>query len=102
MYDGQGSVTYSYNNLAQLTSEMRSFSGLGYYSLSYGYNLAGELNSVSNQWGAQVGYGYDKAGRLTNVSGSGYAGISNYASLSRFWSDQGNELWQWARTFDRL
>src|SRR6267142_4714797 len=80
MYDGQGSVMYSYNNLAQLTSETRSFSGLGYYSLSYGYNLAGELNSITNPFNAQVGYDYDKAGRLTNVNGSGYSTVSNYAS----------------------
>lgn len=80
MYDGQGSVMYTYNNLAQLTSETRSFSGLGYYELSYGYNLAGELNNITNPWGAQVGYDYDKAGRLTNVSGSGYSGVSNYSS----------------------
>jgi YD repeat-containing protein len=79
MYDGQGSVMYSYNSLAQLTSETRTLGGPS-FTLSYGYNLAGELNSITNPFGAQVGYGYDKAGRLTNVSGSGYAGVSNYAS----------------------
>ncbi|HXL79253.1 MAG TPA: hypothetical protein VN951_00130, partial [Pyrinomonadaceae bacterium] len=83
MNDGLGSASYAYNNLAQMTSETRTFNGLGSYTLSYGYNLAGELNSVTNHWGAQVGYGYDKAGRLQNVSGSGYAGVTNYAdSLS--------------------
>jgi RHS repeat-associated protein len=80
MSDGLGSVSYIYNNLAQLTSETRTFNSVGSYTLTYGYNLAGELNSVTNPWGAQVGYGFDKAGRLTNVSGSGYAGVSNYAS----------------------
>ena len=79
MSDGLGLVSYNYNNLAQLTSETRSFNTLGSYTLSYGYNLAGELNSITNPWGAQVGYGYDKAGRLQNVSGAGYAGVSNYA-----------------------
>jgi RHS repeat-associated protein len=79
MYDGQGSVMYSYNSLAQLTSETRTLGGPS-FTLSYGYNLAGELNSITNPFGAQVGYGYDKVGRLTNVSGSGYAGVSNYAS----------------------
>src|SRR6266571_1455696 len=64
-----------------MTSEGRYFNGLGsWYYTNYGYNLAGELNSVSNPWGAQAGYGYDKTGRMTNVSGSGYAGISSYAS----------------------
>ena len=80
MSDGLGSVSYNYNNLSQWPSEMRTFNGLGSYTLSYGYILAGELNSITNPWSAQVGYNYDKAGRLTNVSGSGYAGVSNYAS----------------------
>jgi YD repeat-containing protein len=53
---------------------------VGSYTLSYGYNLSGELTSFTNPWSAQVTYGYDKAGRLTNVGGSGYYGVSNYAS----------------------
>src|SRR6185369_1981375 len=80
MTDGMGSVSYVYNNLAQLTSETRNFTGVGSYTLSYGYNLTGELTSVTNPWGAQVSYGYDKAGRVTAVNGSGYMGVSNYAS----------------------
>jgi RHS repeat-associated protein len=80
MSDGLGAVSYVYNNLAQMSSETRTFNGLSSYTLSYGYNLAGELSSVTNPWGAQVGYDYDKAGRLQSVSGSGYAGVSNYAS----------------------
>jgi YD repeat-containing protein len=80
MSDGMGSVSYNYNNLAQLASETRNFTGVGSYTLSYGYNLAGELASITNPWGAQVSYGYDKAGRVTAVNGSGYYGISNYAS----------------------
>ena len=80
MTDGMGSVSYNYNNLAQLTSETRTFTGVGSYTLSYGYNLAGELASITNPWGAQVSYAYDKAGRVTTVNGAGYAGVSNYAS----------------------
>jgi YD repeat-containing protein len=80
MTDGLGSTTYSYNQLSQLTTETRNFSGVGSYSLSYAYNLAGELTSITNPWGAQVSYGYDKSGRVTNVGGSGYAGVSSYAS----------------------
>ena len=79
MTDGLGSVSYGYNQLSQLTSETRTLS-VGSFALSYDYNLAGELTSVTNPWGAQVGYGYDSTGRLTNVSGSGYAGVSSYAS----------------------
>ncbi|MGH9928257.1 MAG: S8 family serine peptidase, partial [Pyrinomonadaceae bacterium] len=80
MNDGLGSVSYNYNNLGQLGSETRTFNGVGPYTLSYGYNLAGELSSITNPWGAQVSYNYDKAGRVTTVNGSGYAGVSNYAS----------------------
>ncbi|HMG72729.1 MAG TPA: hypothetical protein VK582_04450, partial [Pyrinomonadaceae bacterium] len=79
MTDGLGSVSYGYNQLSQLTSETRTLP-VGSFGLTYGYNLAGELTSVTNPWGAQLGYGYDNTGKLTNVSGSGYAGVSNYAS----------------------
>lgn len=80
MSDGLGSATYAYNNLSQLTAETRNFNGVGSYTLSYGYNLAGELASITNPWSAQVSYAYNKAGRVTAVNGSGYAGVSNYAS----------------------
>jgi RHS repeat-associated protein len=80
MTDGLGSVSYSYNTLSQLTSETRTFTGVGSFALSYGYNLAGQLTSVTNPWNALVGYLYDKMGRLTSVSGSGYAGVNSYAS----------------------
>jgi RHS repeat-associated protein len=80
MIDGLGSASYVYNTISQLTSETRSFTNVGSYTLTYGYNLAGQLNSVSNPWGAQVGYSYDKTGRPSSVSGSGYAGVSSYVS----------------------
>ena len=81
MTDGLGSTTYAYDQLSRMTSETRTFTGVGSFTLTYGgYNLSGELKSFTNHWGAQVGYTYDKAGRLLNVSGSGYAGITSYAS----------------------
>jgi RHS repeat-associated protein len=80
MSDGLGSATYNYNNLGQLTSEVRNFNSVGSYTLSYGYNLVGELSSITNPWGAQVGYNYDKVGRPTAVTGSGYSGVPSYAS----------------------
>jgi RHS repeat-associated protein len=80
MTDGLGSVSYVYNTLSQMTSETRTFDGLGNYTLSYGYNLSGELNSVTNPWNAQVGYGYDQAGRPTNVSGANYGGVTSYVN----------------------
>jgi RHS repeat-associated protein len=80
MTDGLGSMSYSYDQLSQLTSETRTFSGLGSFTLSYAYNLGGELTSITNPWSTQVGYGYDKTGRPTSVSGSGYGGVSSYVN----------------------
>jgi RHS repeat-associated protein len=80
MNDGLGSVSYAYNTLSQLTSETRTFTGLGSFTLNYAYNLSGQLNSITNPWGAQVGYGYDKTGRPSNVSGSGYVGLTSYVN----------------------
>jgi RHS repeat-associated protein len=80
MSDGLGSASYVFNNLGQMASETRTFTGLGSYSLSYEYNLAGELKKVTNPWSAEVSYGYDRAGRLQSVGGANYAGVSNYAS----------------------
>jgi RHS repeat-associated protein len=80
MTDGLGSVSYVYNTLSQMTSETRTFTGVGAFTLSYGYNLSGQLNSITNHWGAQVGYGYDKTGRVTSVSGAGYGGVSSYVN----------------------
>jgi YD repeat-containing protein len=48
MTDGLGSVSYVYNTMSQLTSETRTFTGVGSYTLSYGYNLSGQLNSITN------------------------------------------------------
>jgi RHS repeat-associated protein len=80
MTDGLGSVSYNYNNLSQLTSETRNFTGIASLTLSYGYNLAGELSGITNQWGSVVGYGYDKSGRLSGVTGSGLVSAATYAS----------------------
>jgi YD repeat-containing protein len=78
MTDGLGSVSYSYNQLSQLTSEARTFTGVGSFTLSYAYNLAGALTSLTDPFGAQVGYSYDAAGRTSAITGSGFAGVSNY------------------------
>jgi len=67
-------MTYSYNQLSQMTSETRTFTGLsGSYALSYGYNLAGQPTSLSepSQFGAVVNYAHDTAGRLATVTASG-------------------------------
>ena len=80
MTDGLGSASYTYNTISQLTSETRTFTGVGSYTFNYGYNLSGQLNSITNPWSAQVGYGYDKMGRMTNISGSGYASVTSYVN----------------------
>ncbi len=80
MTDGQGSTTYAYDQLSRLTSETRSFTGLGAYTLGYQYNRAGEVTGIANPWNVQVGYSYDQTGRTTGVTGSGYANVPTYAT----------------------
>lgn len=84
MTDGMGSSAYHYNSLSQMDWEQRTFNtgsgSFGPYTINYTYNAGGELTSVTNPWSAQVTYAYDKAGRLSAVGGSGYAGVSSYAS----------------------
>ena len=85
MTDGIGSTTYAYNQLSRMTSETRSFTGLaGSFTLTYAYNLAGELTSLTDPFGALVGYNYDRTGRLSGVTGSGFAGVSTYASSAQY------------------
>jgi YD repeat-containing protein len=81
MTDGSGSTSYSYNQLSQLTSETRQFTGLsGSYTLSYAYNLSGALTSITDPFSASVGYQYDQVGRVSAVTGAGFANVSSYAS----------------------
>ncbi|HEY3581096.1 MAG TPA: RHS repeat-associated core domain-containing protein, partial [Pyrinomonadaceae bacterium] len=80
MGDAFGTMTYAYDQLSRMTSETRNITNVGSFTLTYGYNFSGQLTSFTNPWGAQVGYSYDQAGRLTDVTGSGYAGVSIYAS----------------------
>ncbi len=80
MTDGLGSVSYVYNTLSQMTSETRTFTGLGSFALNYAYNMSGELTSITNPLSAVVGYNYDNAGRPSAVNGSGYAGVSSYVN----------------------
>ena len=80
MTDGVGSATYAYNQLSQMTSETRVFTGVGSYTLNYQYNVSGKLMSVTDAFNAQVGYTYDSAGRVAGITGSGFANVSTYAS----------------------
>ncbi|MGH9930827.1 MAG: hypothetical protein ACREA9_16575, partial [Pyrinomonadaceae bacterium] len=79
MSDGIGSVSYSYDQLSRMTSETRTFNGLGTYPLSYGYNLSGEITSITDPFGAQVGYTRDPVGRVSAVTGAGFGNVSSYA-----------------------
>jgi len=81
MTDGLGSASYAYDELSRMTSETRTFTGLGTYPITYGaYNLANELTSITDPFGAQVGYTHDVAGRISRVTGSGFGNVSTYAS----------------------
>ena len=80
MTDGLGSTTYGYDQLSRLTSETRTFTSVGSFTLGYAYNLAGELTSLTNPWGSVVGYGYDKTGRVTGITGSGQLSAPTYAN----------------------
>jgi RHS repeat-associated protein len=95
MTDGLGSKTYVYNTLSQMTSETRTFTNVGSYTLAYEYNLASELTRVTNWWGAQVAYTHDTEGRTTGVNGLNssnvptYAGVGNYLSAMLYRANGG-------------
>jgi YD repeat-containing protein len=80
MSDGMGSASYSYNQLSQMTSETRSFTGLGSFTLGYDYNLGGQLKSITDPFNATINYGYDSAGLLSSVTGTSFGGVTTYAS----------------------
>lgn len=84
MTDGLGSVSYQFDQLSRMTSESRTFTNLGMFTLSYGYNLAGLVTSVTDPWSAQIGYTRDVTGRLTAITGSGYSNVSQTGYASEF------------------
>jgi RHS repeat-associated protein len=80
MTDGLGSASYSYDQLSRMTSETRTFTGLGTFNINYGYNMGSQLTSVTNHWGSQVSYVYDKIGRVTSMTGAGTVSVPTYIS----------------------
>jgi YD repeat-containing protein len=82
MTDGFGSKSYAYNQLSQMTSETRTFTGVGTFTLSYDYNLGGELKKITDATNMTINYAFDSIGRFSGVTGSDslYANVSNYAS----------------------
>jgi len=82
--------TYLYNPLSQMTSETHQFSDLTQpYTLGYEYNLAGQVKKVTDPWQASASYTYNKAGEVSDVTGTGYGGVSQFASQLRYraWGD---------------
>src|SRR6185369_3842858 len=84
MTDGTGNITYTYNDLAQLTSEARVFTEFPAqtYTLNYEYELGGQLKRITDHNNSTIKYNYDTAGQLSQVVGEGTltANVSNYAS----------------------
>lgn len=78
--DSEAALTNSI--ICRSTSETRTFTGVGSFSLAYEYNLAGELKKLTDYTGMAINYGYDSAARVNSITGSGnlYAGVSQYAS----------------------
>ncbi len=97
MTDGMGSMNYVYDQLSRLKSETRTFNDPGNPTvngvarvLTYGYNPGGSMTSITDPFGAQVNYNFDGAGRVASVTGSGFAGVSTYASNIEYraWGEQ--------------
>ncbi|MBX3291047.1 MAG: RHS repeat protein [Acidobacteria bacterium] len=78
MTDGLGTVTYAFNSLSQLTSELRNFNDTlasapetnNGFKIEYTYHLGGQLKSLKEPFGVTINYDLDKTGRLTSVAPS--------------------------------
>ncbi|MET0753705.1 MAG: hypothetical protein ABWZ66_10050 [Pyrinomonadaceae bacterium] len=87
MTDGMGTVSYTYNELSQMTSETRAFTDSlsdaplsnNSFKIEYTYTLSGQLKSIKDPFGQQFNYAHDKTGRLNTVTGSSsFSGVTNY------------------------
>ncbi len=80
--DGVGTQAYSYDQLSRLTSETRTFTGVGSFTVGYDYNLAGELKRLTDAANSTTNYSFDATGRLNGVTGSDnlVGGVAVYAS----------------------
>lgn len=73
MSDSSGGTTYQYNQLSQMTSETRTFAGLGgSYALAYEYHVGGQLKSLTDHTNQRINYAYDSAGRFNALTGTNY------------------------------
>ena len=82
MGDGLGTKSYSYDQLSRVTSETRTFTGVGSFVLGYDYNLAGQMTSITDPTNSTIDYDFDKLGRLESITGSNnlYGNVATYAS----------------------
>src|SRR4030095_3038995 len=82
MTDGLGSMSYNYDELSRLRSEIRVFTGVGTFTLSYDYNLRNQLKKLTDPSNTTINYNYNVAGHLSGVTGSDalVANVSTYAS----------------------
>jgi len=87
MVDGLGEVTYAYDSLSRLTSELREFNDTlanapesnNGFKLEYTYHIGGGLKSVTDPYGDAINYAYDQTARLDAVTGSSFGGVTTYA-----------------------
>ena len=60
MTDGLGSATYHYDSLSRMDWETRVLTGVGSFTINYGYNLAGQLTSVTDPANDNATYVYNR------------------------------------------
>ena len=98
MTDSMGTVNYYYNQLSQLTSESRHFSGsnvgndlqsapggAGIFNIAYDYDLGGKLKSITDPYGQTINYTQNKIGQTISITGSLFAGSNHsYASNTKY------------------
>ena len=85
MTDDTGDINYQYNNLSQLASETREFSGPlvgNEFTLTYEYRIGGRLKKITDHTNTTINYDYNRSGQLDAVTGENnlVEGVSNYAS----------------------
>jgi YD repeat-containing protein len=84
MTDELGTVTYAYDQLSRLTSEIRQISSISQsYTLTYTYSLS-QLKTITDGFNATVTYTHDKAGRLTHVNSPNYGLSSPFMTGVRY------------------
>jgi YD repeat-containing protein len=102
MIDASGTTTYQYNQLAQITSETKQFTGLSSsFTLGYEYELNGEVKKlntpVSN---TSVSYNYDKIGRVRSVTGQGFYDTRSSTTVTNIAANINYRAWNVVKSMD--